>query len=252
MYSQTIHQYINGGISGIAGVLLSHPVDTIKTHIQSGDSMKELQKNITIRRLYRGLSAPLLGVGVEKAIVFGTYNYAYEHTKNIPLSGAIAGFSAAVIVSPYEKIKIQRQQGHSFKYTNPVNLFKGLSATFTREVPGFAIYFSVFEHLKLMTLGATGKTELPHFLAFTYGGISGLSAWIFIYPQDKIKTIIQSCRGNTKYRYQNVLKDLYNDGGLRNIYRGFSWAAYRAVLLHSGTFGMMEILNSVRSNYNYL
>jgi hypothetical protein len=51
----------------------------------------------------------------------------------------------------YERIKImkQTQQHISFKqYFNPNFMFKGLSATFTREVPGFAIYFSTYEGLK--------------------------------------------------------------------------------------------------------
>jgi hypothetical protein len=32
------------------------------------------------RSLYRGLMAPLLGVGLEKAIVFGTYEAAMKKT----------------------------------------------------------------------------------------------------------------------------------------------------------------------------
>jgi solute carrier family 25 carnitine/acylcarnitine transporter 20/29 len=241
MQSSVIQQYIYGGISGITGVIISHPIDTIKTHIQSG---KGNLSNFTLKSLYRGLSAPLLGVGIEKAIVFGTYNFAYKYTDNIPLSGAISGLTAAVIVSPYERIKIQKQQGINFKFTNIRSLFNGLNATFTREVPGFAIYFSVFEFLKFRTLKNTNSKELPHILSFAYGGISGLSAWIFIYPQDKIKTIMQSCSGNTKYSFTNIIKDLYKEGGYKIFYKGFSWAAYRAILLHSGTFGMMEILCS--------
>ena len=239
--SETTKQYVFGGISGITGVLLSHPIDTIKTHIQSG---KGNFSNFTIRSLYRGIAAPLMGVGIEKAIVFGTYNYVFSNTANIPLSGAVAGFAAAVIVSPYERIKIQKQQGIPFRFTNITSLFNGLSATFTREVPGFAIYFSVFDLLKKTTLNNTKRTDLPHHLSFLYGGISGLSAWVFIYPQDKIKTIMQSCSGNTTYSFRNIIKDLYYEGGYKNFYKGFSWAAYRAILLHSGTFGMMEILTN--------
>lgn len=239
--SDTIKQYINGGISGITGVILSHPIDTIKTHIQSG---KGNLSHFTLRTLYKGLSAPLIGVGIEKAIVFGTYNYVFSNTANIPLSGAVAGFTAAVVVSPYERIKIQKQQGIKFQLTNIKSLFNGLSATFTREIPGFAIYFSVFESLKKRTLKNTNKNELPHILSFAYGGISGLSAWIFIYPQDKIKTIIQSYSGNTKYNIRKIITDLYYEGGYKIFYKGFSWAAYRAILLHSGTFGMMEILTN--------
>jgi hypothetical protein len=65
-------------------------------------------------------------------------------------------------------------------------------------------------------------------------------AWIFIYPQDRIKTIIQS---NNNNNIINIIKKTYNDGGLKQFYKGFSFAVFRAILLHSGTFSMMEILN---------
>ena len=34
-----IIKYINGGVSGMCGILLSHPIDTIKTHIQTGHKL---------------------------------------------------------------------------------------------------------------------------------------------------------------------------------------------------------------------
>jgi hypothetical protein len=40
-----------------------------------------------------------------------------------------------------------------------------------------------------------------------------------------------------------LIKLTYQNGGLRQFYSGFSMAIARAVLLHSGTFCMMEILN---------
>ena len=187
-----ITKYINGGISGMCGILLSHPFDTIKTHIQTGQKLNTFKPSVL--NFYKGISAPLLGVGIEKAIVFGTYNYMHKKTDCIPLSGAFAGLTASLIVSPYERLKILKQNSQSFTYKeilNPRFLFKGLSATFTREVPGFAIYFTVYEYLKKCNFTNHNK-EITGLASFIYGGISGLSAWIFIYPQDKIKTIMQS------------------------------------------------------------
>jgi len=232
--------YFKGAISGMTGILLSHPIDTVKTHIQTGRTLRDFQPGI--RNLYRGLLPPLAGVGLEKAIVFGTYNYCNKQLDNIPVSGAIAGFSAAVIVSPYERLKILKQnnthinrQELSIKF-----LFRGLSATWTREIPGFAIYFSVYESLKYRNHTQYGR-EIGYVNSFFYGGISGVSAWIFIYPQDRIKTILQSSR-SSGIGINKIILDIYNAGGLRHFYSGFSWAVARAMLLHSGTFCMMEFL----------
>ena len=244
-----ITKYINGGLSGMCGVVISHPIDTIKTHIQRGNCLSYFKPSFT--NLYKGLAAPLIGVGLEKAIVFGTYNYMLSKTDNIPISGAIAGLIASFIVTPYERIKILRQNSQSitFKDINTKFLFRGLSATFVREMPGFAIYFSTYEYLKKKNFTNHNK-EITCLSSFLYGGLSGLSAWIFIYPQDKIKTIMQSnmqsnnsnsCNGKS---FNHIVKNMYKKYGITYFYKGFSWAAGRAVLLHSGTFCMMEILTS--------
>jgi solute carrier family 25 carnitine/acylcarnitine transporter 20/29 len=242
----TWQYYLRGALSGMTGILLSHPIDTVKTHIQTGHALRDFKPGI--RNFYRGLLAPLAGVSLEKAIVFGTYNYALRKLDNIPLAGAIAGLGAAVVVSPYERVKILRQNnvGFNMKELSVKFLFRGLGATWTREVPGFAIYFSVYENLKHHRHSKHGY-EIGYLDSFLYGGISGVIAWIFIYPQDRIKTILQSSRktenscNNTGFK--SVMLDLYRAGGLRHFYSGFSWAVARAMLLHSGTFCMMEFLN---------
>lgn len=236
------NHYVKGALSGMFGILISHPVDSIKTHMQTHKSLNTFQ--FKPNNLYRGIMSPLLGVGLEKSIVFGTYNYCRNNELNIPISGAISGFVASLIVSPYERIKILRQNQTNFKMsecTKPSFLFKGLSATFTREVPGFAIYFSTYEYLKDKFYKSQNK-DIDILAGFLFGGIAGSTAWLFIYPQDRIKTIIQS-NNNSKINIMDLIKTTYQNGGLRQFYSGFSMAIARAILLHSGTFCMMEILN---------
>jgi hypothetical protein len=235
--------YIKGCIAGMSGIILSHPVDTIKTHFQTQNN----KINYNIKNLYRGILSPLIGVGIEKSIVFGTYNYCKENNLNIPISGAISGLAAAIIVSPYERIKIMKQTNQKIQmkqYINPLFMFRGLSATFTREVPGFAIYFSTYEGLKSHFYK---NREITILSSFIFGGMSGTMAWIFIYPQDRIKTLLQSNQNITLKMIINSNIHYNVNGGLiktiSSFYSGFSFAVGRAILLHSGTFCTMEILN---------
>lgn len=244
-------KYLNGGISGMCGIILSHPIDTIKTHIQTGHKLNSFKPSFT--NFYKGISAPLIGVGIEKAIVFGTYNYMVSKTDNIPLSGAVSGLVASLVVTPYERIKILRQNSQVviFKDINIRFLYKGFTPTFFREMPGFAIYFTTYEYLKKKTFTDYNK-KIDYSSSFLYGGIAGVTSWIFIYPQDKIKTMLQSQlqsgKEKTNNSIKNIINSIYQNGGIKQFYTGFGWAAARAVLLHSGTFCMMEYLTHTFSS----
>lgn len=242
-----LDSYLKGCLSGMFGVIISHPVDTIKTARQSGFIIK-----CNFIDLYKGILPPLIGVGLEKAIVFGTYQYLRNNNVNVPISGAISGFVATFIVTPYERLKILKQTSqNSNVFINPTSLYKGFSATFTREVPGFAIYFSTYHYLKeyyfkVINNGVNNEVnkvinKLPPSLSFLFGGLSGSMAWLFIYPQDRIKTIIQSSTNDGK-KIIRIIKDTYKNGGVKSFYSGFGFAISRAILLHAGTFMMFELL----------
>ena len=226
--------FMYGWIAGVNAVIVSHPIDTIKTNIQEKKII-----NYNFRSLYKGLSAPLVGVGFEKAVVFGVFESTRKYTGSDVISGALAGTSASFIVAPFERIKIllQTNQGISNANLNRSYLFQGLSATFYRETPGFAIYFAVYNYLKEKTLQK--KSEINLFESFTYGALAGSSAWVFIYPQDRIKTHVQALQ-ERKLGLIGGFKEILQDGGYRGLYRGFHFALMRAIPLHATAFMTME------------
>lgn len=240
-------EFGKGALSGMVGVTISHPFDTIKTCIQD-------KKPVTLhpRALYRGFTAPLFGVGFEKAIVFGvftnTQNYlrsnSFSDVFTIPVAGALSGLTASFIVTPVERVKILLQTGKKVNYRtiSPKYLFTGLSATFTRETPGFAIYFSTYESLKRRFYTNEGR-DITKTGSFLFGGLAGGFSWVFIFPQDCIKTQMQA-NVSTQKSFTMVFKSIYSEYGFRGFYRGFSFALMRAVPLHAGTFMTMELLNS--------
>jgi hypothetical protein len=254
----------------MAGIAASHPFDTIKTNIQ-----KRQVINYNIRNLYKGVAAPLFGVGLEKAIVFGTYETTRKYTNSDFISGGLAGLTASFVVTPFERIKILLQTDQKIE-KNMINrkfLFQGLSATFYRETPGFAIYFSTYNYLKNVIQEKTylqeleeykkqnprlssyvtekiekiektekieKKEEIHPFDSFLIGAFSGCASWIFIYPQDRIKTHLQACK-ERQMGFGEGLKEVLKDGGYRGLYRGFHYALMRAVPLHATAFMTFEL-----------
>ena len=244
--------FLHGWISGINAIIFSHPIDTIKTNIQEKKMI-----NYNFKNLYRGLSAPLIGVGLEKSIVFGVYESTIKYTKNDTISGALSGLTASFIVTPFERIKIlfQTNQGNYQFIRQNLNskfMFQGLSATFYRETPGFAIYFSTYNFLKNNKIINSNlieeindnneiiiKNNISLIRSFIYGAISGSVSWIFIYPQDRIKTHVQALK-DRKLGFIDGFKEILQDGGYRGLYRGFHFALMRAIPLHATAFATME------------
>jgi len=228
-----MNEFISGSLGGLVGTIMSHPIDTIKTRIQSG-SAKNIFDAIQMKKFYSGIRAPLLGIPLEKSIVFGFYNLGKQNGLNNFWSGIIGGFMSTLIVTPIEYVKVNLQNKTPLSALKISNIYKGFIPTVCRETPGFGIYFTVYNYLN----NNYNKSK-SYINNFTYGGLSGLFAWIFIYPSDLVKTIKQDI-SNTK-SLQQIILDIYNKNGLKGFYKGFHFAAARAVPLHSGVFLGYEI-----------
>lgn len=238
------NNFTYGLFGGLTGILVSHPFDTIKTRIQS-NKVTTINQAIKLGKLYSGITPPLIGIMLEKSIVFGFYEKSKNYGLNNFWSGIIGGFMSTVIVTPVDRLKINFQNQelklnnlHTIKNVfSPKNLYKGFTPTIFRETPGFGIYFSTYNYLSdnYNTTHNIGKT-------FCFGALSGLSAWIFIYPSDLIKTNYQSTHNNLSLP-QTIKKIwLTNNNSnspilaVKNFYKGFNLAILRAMPLHGGVF----------------
>ena len=77
-------------------------------------------------------------------------------------------------------------------------------------------------------------TDFKPIHGFVYGMAAGTAAWTLIYPQDRIKTHIQS---NDNLSIRTSIQHLIRSG---NIYKGFHYALLRAIPLHATAFTTME------------
>lgn len=240
-----LQQFVNGAISGSVGTILSHPIDTGKTCIQNKQPLPR-----SLPALYRGIGPAIFGVGFEKAVVFGVYKNTIKwcdqnnvgRNQGIVMSGGLSGLSASLVVAPVDRLKILAQSGIHVTMSDmkPSVLFRGIGATFTREVPGFSLYFLTFENLKKRYLEKNNQSKLPAGHSFLYGGVSGATAWCAIYPQDVVKTRMQTA--NNGVGFMATLRQVITE---RVLFKGFHLALMRAIPLHAGTFMTMELLTNL-------
>jgi solute carrier family 25 carnitine/acylcarnitine transporter 20/29 len=228
------NDFMYGLCGGFTGTILSHPFDTVKTRIQT-NTVSTIRGAIKMKSLYAGLTAPLIGIMFEKSIVFGFYDKSKQYGFNNFTSGLIGGFMSTVVVTPIDRIKISYQNNEKLVIRN---LYKGFTPTIFRETPGFGIYFYTYNKLKERFNDSKSASK-----TFLFGAISGLSAWIFIYPSDLIKTNYQSGQNGNRTLTETIKAIIGTNNpnnsinkGFKNLYKGFNLAIMRAMPLHGGVF----------------
>lgn len=245
-----------GALAGVSVSLCLHPLDTVKTMIQScrfqDKSLCYTGRSIISERgvsgLYRGIASNI----ASSAPISALYTFTYESVKGalLPvfpkeycsLAHCVAGGSASVatsfIFTPSERIKQQMQVSSHYRncWTALVgiiqkggllSLYAGWSAVLCRNIPHSIIKFYVYENMKRMVLpsiGPCGQAAQPTTLqTLVCGGLAGSAAAFFTTPFDVVKTRLQTQIPGSKTQHPSVyqaLQSIRKREGPRGLYRG--------------------------------
>ena len=217
-----VKEFMKGAAVGISQAVVGHPFDTIKTLRQNKTKLHKMNLLKLVPRLYSGVAYPTFGNLSIQSLYFGINEYFYRnYTQNHYVSGFITGTMCSCIVSPIEYFKVQKQ---TFPDKKPQirNMFRGFWSTTSRESVATSIYFGCFFYMK-------DNWGCHPFVA---GATTGLVTWIGTYPMDTIKSRVQS---NHKMSILEAIK-------MRNMWKGFSYCAVRAVLVNGISFYLYEKL----------
>lgn len=96
-------------------------------------------------------------------------------------------------------------------------LFRGLTSTMAREMPGYFFFFGGYEGSKVfLTNGQPEKAGLV--VTVVSGGIGGICLWSSIFPFDVVKSRIQV--QSSRDKMLTVLLTIVRTEGVRALYRG--------------------------------
>lgn len=139
----------------------------------------------------------------------------------------------------------------------------GFVPTALRDSIGTAFYFMIFEHLYACLME---DKQLPGGLAgFLSGGVAGTVSWAVIYPFDVIKSHMQASSAlssskvptssrcvaslqrtqNLKAGVLSVTKALWEERGVRGIYRGVVPVLVRAFPIHAVCLGVYQMVKTI-------
>lgn len=244
-----------GALAGIFVSLCLHPVDTVKTVIQSGHmehkSISYIGKSVVSDRgltgLYRGIATNI----ASSAPISAVYTFTYESVKGalLPLfpkeyysfahcmAGGCASIATSFIFTPSERIKQQMQVGSHYQNCWSAligiirsgglrSLYAGWGAVLCRNVPHSIIKFYTYESLKQGMLSSRQtKAPISTLQTLVCGGLAGSTAALFTTPFDVVKTRLQTQIPGSISQYNSVFHALQEIGkkeGLRGLYRGLT------------------------------
>ncbi|XP_020824103.2 solute carrier family 25 member 45 isoform X2 [Phascolarctos cinereus] len=126
-----VEEFVAGWISGAAGLILGHPLDTVKVRLQTQnvyrgivDCVIKTYQRESVLGFFKGMSFPICSVAVVNSVLFGTYSNSllllsstsHQDRKAQPpnyghifVAGSIAGFVQAYCLAPFDLIKVRLQ-----------------------------------------------------------------------------------------------------------------------------------------------
>ncbi|CAL9162937.1 unnamed protein product [Musa hybrid cultivar] len=243
------------------------------------DAVKQTISAEGPRGLYKGMGAPLATVAAFNALLFTVRGQMEALLRSEPgtvltvnqqvICGAGAGVAVSFLACPTELIKCRLQaqsalassttSSGAVKYGGPMDvakhvmreaglrgLFKGLVPTLSREVPGNAAMFGVYEGLKQKFAGGPDTSGLGRGHLIVAGGLAGAAFWASVYPTDVVKSVIQvDDYRNPKYSSSiDAFRKILASEGVKGLYRGFGPAMARSVPANAACFLAYEITRS--------
>lgn len=271
-WKQQIKSFVSGGVGGMCLVLVGHPFDLVKVRLQTGtgysgmmDAFSSIFKSGGVSGLYKGVSAPLLGVTPIFAICFWGYEVGLQlydsmivnpkkendvYSNDDVRAMVAGGFSAlptTLVMAPAERIKVIMQTSEAgfsgalaraWLEGGISSLYKGSAATLARDIPGSVAYFAVYEVAKRRLVS---NPHQPNPLAIlTAGGLAGMANWAVAIPADVVKSRWQSAPPGTYKSTMDVLQRLLKEEGPGALFKGFIPVMARAFPANAACFFGME------------
>uniref|UniRef100_A0A915EM02 Mitochondrial 2-oxodicarboxylate carrier n=1 Tax=Ditylenchus dipsaci TaxID=166011 RepID=A0A915EM02_9BILA len=206
-------QFVAGGSAGLVEICIMHPLDLIKTRLQIGGGH------------FNGYLPPILAETPKRATKFLTFA---QYTKILesfgdalpawsrhPLAGLFSGLTEAIVVCPFEVVKVRLQSEHNVvlkeqKSTAAVareiiktkglglnGLYLGLGSTFYRHGVWNMVYFGIYHNLRSFYTYSPPKTASTKWnfgdvaIRLFMGFVAGTLASITNIPFDVAKSRIQ-------------------------------------------------------------
>jgi len=243
----------SGTVGGTCAVLVGYPFETVKVRLQTGTT------KALFRHLFAGVSAPLLTVTPQWAIMYGAYYSAQRwlDSQNLydfgpagrgAVSGAICGLSVSLCAVPVDVVKINAQKMHCSAWDacrrllsarGPGFVLHGAFATALHLTLSQAAFFAAYE--TVLSRWSAADAGTPEYAPAVAGGVAGVLEWSLFMSTDTVKTRVQA--SDVRLSYFSAWRSVLAAEGPRGLYRGYLPVILRAVPVNASSFFVIELAN---------
>ncbi|KAI9230899.1 MAG: mitochondrial carrier domain-containing protein [Piptocephalis tieghemiana] len=264
----------------------SHTHDPIPSSIHA--QLRRMTEREGLSVMVRGIASPILGLAALNSILFVSYGSTLRalhpsgtespyRMRDVYLAGGLSGLACSLVTTPTELVKCQCQvspgpgrrvgsRDHQrsswlvirsiLRHEGLKGLYRGNSLTIIRDIPGYAIYFGVYEGLKRLLLPTYPVSSqhqtyhlpppiIPPTLGYMMaGGVAGIMSWLLIYPIDVIKTNAHTLpvhsTGPPQSTHLALARELCRRRGPSILFQGLGPTVLRAFPVNAVTFATYE------------
>lgn len=242
-----------GAVRGLVGLPIEHPFDCLKTRTQANlkaPSTIEVLKEIYQQNGVRGFYAGAIPNGIRLAFK-QTYRWpmmlafpkfynsilSEDVNKQLPsfkkaLTGVTIASLETLIICPLERLKVWLMTSYkndksltNFFRENKGNLgtqlFKGLNASYPRQLTAWVIFLVADDKFKSMARQYSGKEELSFPMLLAVSFLVGTTNTLTTMPFDCMKTQFQMQSPIENRGLINAMKYTYKNFGMRGLYAGW-------------------------------
>lgn len=194
-----MENFVAGACGGLACVVVGQPLDTIKVKMQTYPhlytslyhTVKKTMVEGRLRGFYAGSIPAVVSNVAENAVLFLCYRHCQSvvqwavgaesradmNVRQLALAGSMASFFSSIAISPCELVKcrLQTQGVHTtpnivapvsavrtiLREDGAVGLFRGLTSTWFREMPGYFFFFTGYNaSVKFLTPKGQSKENI--------------------------------------------------------------------------------------------
>jgi solute carrier family 25 carnitine/acylcarnitine transporter 20/29 len=261
-------------------VLLQMQSPTNPMYTNMMDAARKTMKAEGVAGLYKGVAAPLVGMGIFNAVQFASFTAfrnlwtsqgKHDTMGRVTAAAICTGVVVAFIEGPQDLIKSQMQKQIAgakaaemagkpvpkAEYSStmdclkqvmarqgPTGMLQGIAPTVVRNMIGVGSYFAVYEWTRRKLTNNYERQPSTAEVLFA-GGVGGFAYWVLCYPVDVVKTRIQTdALDPAKRKYGSALaaaKDVWNKQGAKGFIVGMEPALARSVPANAVGFLLYEL-----------